>query len=66
MNRSDINDCPAKATHVKLNPSGEFIEMFYRVNEHGVIQYQSFSGSWCFSMESERDKNFMDRLIEIK
>lgn len=67
LERADTKDCPKEATHVKMNPTGEFIEMFYRRNENGLWQYlSSCGGGWMYSDAQEKDKNFSDRLILIK
>jgi len=53
MKRSEYN-CPSSATHVKMNPSGKFIELFYRVGETQIndgtlrrsIEYRSGFDVW--------------------
>lgn len=47
INRSSITGkVPAKAQFAKLNPSREFVEMFYRVNECDVPLYYGEQGGW--------------------
>lgn len=65
MKRKDIKDCPENATHLHLNPSNEFIQMFYKIDETGVA-YQTFSGSWAYSDSAEKDPEFIKKLIEIE
>jgi hypothetical protein len=65
MKRDDIKDCPQDATHAKLNPSGEFIELFYKVDGTHVQYKSTCGGGWFFSDAAEKDSNFLNRLTPI-
>ncbi len=65
MKRSNINECPADATHVKMNPTNKFIELFYRVADNNINFLSTCGGGWQHSFEADKDVDFINRLTKI-
>ncbi len=62
--REDIKNCPTEATHVYMNPTNEFIQLFYKV-KGDTITYFACNHTWFYSMTARRCKNFIDKLVPI-
>lgn len=66
INRNNIKGfVPNSAKYAKLNPSGKFIEMFYRINNvkfndgsnKDIFEYKSECGCWTPSNYNSNNKH---------
>lgn len=56
IKRQDIKgETPKDAQFAKLNPSGDFIEKFYKINEHEIPMYYGEQGGWHGSFSHTKD-----------
>lgn len=64
IKRAEIKNCPPDATHVLLNPKGEFIELFYKV-EGNDVKYKSFANLWMGSHTQMKNPKYIEKLTLI-
>jgi len=55
---------PSGATHLRMNPTGEFIETFFKKVDGRWFYYSEFN-QWNASTTAEKNKNFEDVLTVI-
>jgi hypothetical protein len=66
MKRTNILNCPKEATHVHMNPTNEFIQLFYRIKDNNINYLSTCGGGWCYSDSAEKDKEFINKLTPIE
>lgn len=58
---------PDNAEFAQLNPTGEFIQKLYRLNEFGTVQYYGEQGGWhassSFTKETINNSNSFLKII---